>query len=55
MIDPDGIHRAVLNIVTNAIDACEGAEGRSRRVINDVGRRTTLGADRGQRQRRRHR
>jgi signal transduction histidine kinase len=26
MIDPEGIHRAVLNIVTNAIDACEGAE-----------------------------
>ena len=25
-IDPEGIHRAVLNIVTNAIDACEGAE-----------------------------
>ena len=25
-IDPDGIHRAVLNIVTNAIDACDGAE-----------------------------
>jgi signal transduction histidine kinase len=25
-IDPDGIHRAVLNIVTNAIDASEGAE-----------------------------
>jgi signal transduction histidine kinase len=25
-IDPDGIHRAVLNIVTNAIDACEGAD-----------------------------
>jgi len=25
MIDPEGIHRAVLNIVTNAIDACEGA------------------------------
>ena len=24
MIDPDGIHRAVLNIVTNAIDAAEG-------------------------------
>jgi signal transduction histidine kinase len=24
MIDPEGIHRAVLNIVTNAIDACEG-------------------------------
>jgi signal transduction histidine kinase/pSer/pThr/pTyr-binding forkhead associated (FHA) protein len=25
MIDTDGIHRAVLNIVTNAIDACEGS------------------------------
>ncbi len=25
-IDPDGIHRAVLNIVTNGIDACDGAE-----------------------------
>ena len=25
--DPDGIHRAALNIVTNAIDACEGVEG----------------------------
>ena len=24
MLDPDGIHRAVLNIVTNAIDAAEG-------------------------------
>ena len=24
MIDPDGIHRAVLNIVTNALDAAEG-------------------------------
>jgi signal transduction histidine kinase len=27
MIDPDGIHRAILNIVTNAIDAAEGVEG----------------------------
>jgi signal transduction histidine kinase len=26
MIDPDGLHRAVLNIVTNAIDACDLAE-----------------------------
>ena len=26
MIDADGIHRAVLNIVTNAIDASEGLE-----------------------------
>ncbi|MDR3621306.1 MAG: ATP-binding protein [Paludisphaera borealis] len=25
LIDPDGVHRAVLNIVTNAIDASEGA------------------------------
>jgi signal transduction histidine kinase len=25
MLDQEGIHRAVLNIVTNAIDACEGA------------------------------
>ncbi len=24
--DPEGIHRAVLNVVTNAIEACEGAE-----------------------------
>jgi signal transduction histidine kinase len=23
-IDPEGIHRAVLNLVTNALDACEG-------------------------------
>ena len=28
MVDPDGIHRAVLNIVTNAIDATEGHRGR---------------------------
>jgi signal transduction histidine kinase len=26
MIDPEGIHRAILNIVTNAIDACEGSQ-----------------------------
>ncbi len=26
-IDPDGIHRAILNIVTNAVDASEGVEG----------------------------
>ena len=26
-VDPDGIHRAVLNVVTNAIDAAEGAAG----------------------------
>ena len=27
LIDPDGLHRAVLNIVTNAIDAAEGVTG----------------------------
>jgi len=26
MFDPDGLHRAVLNIITNAIDACDLAE-----------------------------
>lgn len=25
--DPDAMHRAILNVVTNAIDACEGVEG----------------------------
>jgi signal transduction histidine kinase len=27
MVDPDGVHRAILNIVTNAIDAAEGVAG----------------------------
>jgi signal transduction histidine kinase len=27
LFDPDGIHRAILNIVTNAIDAAEGVDG----------------------------
>jgi len=31
-IDPDGIHRAVLNIVTNALDATEEREDGARRV-----------------------
>ncbi len=31
-VDPDGIHRAVLNIVTNAIDACESVAGGTVRV-----------------------
>ncbi|TWT95927.1 Sensor protein ZraS [Botrimarina colliarenosi] len=26
MIDPEAVHRAILNVVTNAIDACEGHE-----------------------------
>ena len=26
MFDPDGLHRAILNVVTNAIDACDTAE-----------------------------
>jgi signal transduction histidine kinase len=29
MFDPEGIHRAVLNVVTNAIDACETIENAS--------------------------
>jgi signal transduction histidine kinase/pSer/pThr/pTyr-binding forkhead associated (FHA) protein len=35
MIDPDGIHRAVLNIVTNAIDASEGLETAKVTVTTD--------------------
>ena len=27
LFDPEGIHRAVLNVVTNALDACENVEG----------------------------
>ena len=26
MFDPEGIHRAILNVVTNAVDACEGVD-----------------------------
>ena len=41
-IDPDGIHRAVLNIVTNAIDAAEGVDGGGRVAVStswdDAGR-----------------
>ena len=39
LIDPDGIHRAVLNIVTNAIDAAEDVEGGRVLVSTAVGRR----------------
>ena len=35
MIDPEGIHRAVLNIVTNAIDACEGAQDARVSIVNE--------------------
>ena len=35
LIDPEGIHRAVLNIVTNAIDACEGADDARVSVVNE--------------------
>ena len=41
MIDPDGIHRAVLNIVTNAIDAAEGVGRRAGDRLDLVGRRAT--------------
>ncbi len=33
-IDTDGIHRAALNIVTNAIDAAEGVDGGGRVVVS---------------------
>jgi signal transduction histidine kinase len=51
LIDPDGIHRAVLNIVTNAIDAGEGVEGARVQVAtahdaDDEGIRITV-ADNG--------
>jgi signal transduction histidine kinase len=26
LFDPEGLHRAVLNVITNAIDACDGRE-----------------------------
>lgn len=32
LFDPDAIHRAILNVVTNAIDACEAAGPSGRRV-----------------------
>jgi signal transduction histidine kinase len=35
MIDPEGIHRAVLNIVTNAIDACEGAQNARVSIVTE--------------------
>jgi two-component system NtrC family sensor kinase len=33
MFDPEAIHRAVLNVVTNAIDACEGCDVRHVEVV----------------------
>jgi len=33
VFDPEGIHRAVLNVVTNAIDAAEQSDGRGRVVV----------------------
>jgi len=35
MFDPDGMHRAVLNVVTNAIDACDVAENATVEVVTD--------------------
>ena len=49
MIDPEGIHRAVLNIVTNAIDACEGAENAEVVDQDRVGRRDPDRSDQRQR------
>jgi signal transduction histidine kinase len=43
-IDPDGIHRATLNLVTNAIDASEHAEGGGRVVVGTTWDPDTLTA-----------
>jgi signal transduction histidine kinase/pSer/pThr/pTyr-binding forkhead associated (FHA) protein len=42
MIDPEGIHRAVLNIVTNAIDACEGGQAASVSISTEWDAETPL-------------
>jgi signal transduction histidine kinase len=42
MIDAEGIHRAVLNIVTNAIDASEGASDAHVAVETDWDPRTSI-------------
>ncbi len=42
MIDPEGIHRAVLNIVTNAIDACEGAQDAQVSVTSEWNAETSV-------------
>ncbi|MGB6041920.1 MAG: ATP-binding protein [Pirellulales bacterium] len=42
MFDPEGIHRAILNLVTNALDACESAD------VKRVDVRTEYDADRAQ-------
>jgi two-component system NtrC family sensor kinase len=42
MFDPEGIHRAILNLVTNALDACESAD------VKSVDVRTEYDADRAQ-------
>jgi signal transduction histidine kinase/pSer/pThr/pTyr-binding forkhead associated (FHA) protein len=36
--DPEGLHRAILNVVTNAIDACEKKEGASVTVAAEYSR-----------------
>jgi len=35
-IDPKGIHRCILNIVSNAVDACEDAKDARVQVANEV-------------------
>ena len=51
MIDTDGIHRAVLNIVTNAIDACEGSEHAQVSIKTRMGCGDSARAHQHQRQR----
>lgn len=38
MFDPEGLHRAILNVVTNAIDACEGRDAAEVTVATAVDR-----------------
>lgn len=40
--DPDAMHRAILNVVTNAIDACKEVEGGSVTVSTEYSRRERL-------------
>jgi signal transduction histidine kinase len=40
--DPEGLHRAVLNVVTNAIDACERKEDSSVTVSTEISREENM-------------
>jgi len=42
LFDPEGMHRAVLNVVTNALDACEEVEGGQVVVSTEMNREKKL-------------